>query len=68
MNKVFIAVLLATALAAIEGTIVATAIPSITTDLSGVELISWIYSAYLLTSAIATIIFGKLADLFGRKR
>lgn len=68
MNKVFIAVLLATALSAIEGTIVATAIPSITADLSGVELISWIYSAYLLAAAIATIIFGKLADLFGRKR
>lgn len=68
MNKVFAAVLLATALAAIEGTIVATAIPSITTDLSGVELISWIYSAYLLTSAISAIIFGKLADLFGRKK
>lgn len=68
MNKVFIAVLLATALAAVEGTIISTAIPSITADLSGVELISWIYSAYLLTSAIAAIIFGKLADLFGRKR
>ncbi|MGX9134703.1 MDR family MFS transporter [Rummeliibacillus sp. JY-2-4R] len=68
MNKVFVAVLLATALAAIEGTIVSTAIPSITTDLSGVELISWIYSAYLLTSAISAVIFGKLADLFGRKR
>ncbi|MGR6897309.1 MDR family MFS transporter [Rummeliibacillus sp. BSL5] len=68
MNKVFAAVLLATALAAIEGTIVSTAIPSITSDLSGAELISWIYSAYLLTSAIAAIIFGKLADLFGRKR
>lgn len=68
MNKVFLAVLLATALAAIEGTIVATAIPSITADLSGVELISWIYSAYLLASAIATILFGKLADIFGRKR
>ena len=40
MNKVFIAVLLATALAAIEGTIIATAIPSITADLSGVALIS----------------------------
>lgn len=68
MNKVFIAVLLATALAAIEGTIVSTAIPSITTDLSGFELISWIYSAYLLTAAISAIIFGKLADLFGRKK
>lgn len=68
MNKVFLAVLLATALAAIEGTIVATAIPSITADLSGVELISWIYSAYLLASAIATILFGKLADIFGRKK
>ncbi|GGG15228.1 MFS transporter [Lysinibacillus alkalisoli] len=68
MNKVFIALLLVTALAAIEGTIVSTAIPSITADLSGVDLISWIYSAYLLASAIAAIIFGKLADLFGRKR
>lgn len=68
MNKVFIAILLATALAAIEGTIVATAIPSITADLQGVELMSWIYSAYLLTSAIAAILFGKLADLFGRKK
>lgn len=68
MNKVFVAVLLATALAAIEGTIVSTAIPSITSDLSGVELISWIYSVYLLTSAISAIIFGKLADLFGRKK
>lgn len=68
MNYVFLAILLATALAAIEGTIVATAIPSITADLNGVELISWIYSAYLLTSAIAAILFGKLADLFGRKK
>ena len=68
MNYVFMAILLATALAAIEGTIVATAIPSITADLDGVELISWIYSAYLLTSAIAAILFGKLADLFGRKK
>lgn len=68
MNKVFIAILLATALAAIEGTIVATAIPSITADLQGVALMSWIYSAYLLTSAIAAILFGKLADLFGRKK
>lgn len=68
MNKVFIALLLVTALAAIEGTIVSTAIPSITADLLGVDLISWIYSAYLLASAIAAIIFGKLADLFGRKR
>lgn len=68
MNKVFVAILLATALAAIEGTIVSTAIPSITADLSGVELISWIYSAYLLTSAISAIIFGKLADLLGRKK
>ncbi len=68
MNKVFIALLLVTALAAIEGTIVSTAIPSITADLLGVDLISWIYSAYLLATAIAAIIFGKLADLFGRKR
>lgn len=68
MNIVFVAILFITALAAIEGTIVATAVPTITADLKGAEWMSWIYTAYLLTSAIATVIFGKLADLFGRKK
>lgn len=54
-------------LAAIEGTIVATAMPSIASRLGGFSLYSWVFSAYLLMQAVTTPIFGKLADLYGRK-
>src|SRR5690554_1974799 len=54
-------------LAAIEGTIVATAMPSIAGRLGGFSLYSWVFSSYLLMQAVTTPIFGKLADLFGRK-
>lgn len=56
------------ALAAIEGTVVATAMPSIVASLGGFEYYSWVFSAYLLTQAVATPIFGRLADLYGRKQ
>lgn len=55
-------------MAAIEGTIVATAMPNIVADLGGFRLYSWVFSGFLLMQAITTMIFGKLADLFGRKR
>ncbi len=55
------------ALAAVEGTIVATAMPSIVASLGGFEYYSWVFAAYLLSQAIATPIFGRLADLYGRK-
>ncbi|OIK12568.1 MFS transporter [Bacillus sp. MUM 13] len=67
-NKVMIALMLATSLAAMEGTIVSTAVPSITNDLSRIHLVSWVYAAYMLATAVSTPIFGKLADLFGRKK
>ncbi len=54
-------------LAAIEVTVIATAMPRIAGDLGGVSLISWVFAVYLLTMAVTTPIFGKLADLFGRK-
>lgn len=62
------ALLLVTVLAAMEGTIVSTAVPRITSDLSGIELVSWVYAIYMLTTAVSTPIYGKLADLFGRKK
>ena len=40
----------------------------ITSDLSGIELVSWVYAIYMLTTAVSTPIYGKLADLFGRKK
>ena len=54
-------------LAAIEGTIVATAMPSIASRLGGFSLYSWVFSSYLLMQAVTTPVFGKLADLYGRK-
>lgn len=55
-------------LGAVEGTVVTTAVPTIVKELNGFELISWVFSLYLLTSAITTPIYGKLSDLYGRKR
>ncbi|WP_235988950.1 MDR family MFS transporter [Aquibacillus kalidii] len=54
-------------MAAIEGTIVATAMPNIVSDLGGFSVYSWVFSAFLLMQAVTTLIFGKLSDLFGRK-
>lgn len=54
-------------LAALEQTIVATALPSIAADLGGFTLISWVVTAYLLTSVCVTPIFGKLSDVYGRR-
>lgn len=61
------ALMLGMFLAAVEGTIVATAMPSIVTALGGFSHYSWVFSIYLLTEAITIPIYGKLADLFGRK-
>lgn len=60
--------LIATFLTAIEGTIVSTAMPKIVEDLGGTHLYTWVISIYLLATVISTPIFGKLADLYGRKR
>jgi EmrB/QacA subfamily drug resistance transporter len=67
-KKVTIALFVATFLAAIEGTIVSTAMPSITGELQGIKQYSWIISLYLLAAAISTPIYGKLSDLYGRKK
>jgi EmrB/QacA subfamily drug resistance transporter len=55
-------------IAAIEGTIVATVMPAIVGKLGGFDLLSWAFTAYLLTQAVTIPIYGRLADLFGRKR
>ncbi|MBU9713079.1 MDR family MFS transporter [Evansella tamaricis] len=66
--NIIIALLIATFLAAIEVTVISTAMPVITRDLGGLDLISWVFAIYLLTYAVMTPIFGKLADIFGRKK
>ena len=52
---------------ALEATIVATAMPQIASQLGDLHLYSWIFAAFLLTQTAGTVIFGKLADIFGRK-
>ncbi|MCR8642691.1 MFS transporter [Paenibacillus sp. N1-5-1-14] len=67
-TMVMIAIMVATFLTAIEGTVVSTAMPKIVSDLQGLDLMNWVFSIYLLVSSVAVPIFGKLSDLFGRKR
>ncbi|WP_342509103.1 MDR family MFS transporter [Sporosarcina sp. FSL K6-2383] len=64
---VLISVMLAMFVGAVEATIVTTAMPAIAADLGGFSRYSWIFSAYLLMSTVTVLIYGKLADLFGRK-
>jgi EmrB/QacA subfamily drug resistance transporter len=64
---VIASIMLATFMAAIEGTIVATAMPSIVGQLGGFTYYSWVFSAFLLAQSTTTVVYGKLADLFGRK-
>jgi EmrB/QacA subfamily drug resistance transporter len=55
-------------LAALDQTIVSTALPRIASDLHGLNKLSWVATAYLLTSAITTLIYGKISDQVGRKK
>ncbi|MFH1810179.1 MAG: MDR family MFS transporter [Pseudomonadota bacterium] len=63
---VLASVMIAMFMAAIEATIVATAMPSIVADLGGFSLFSWVFSIFLLTQAVTVPLYGKLADLYGR--
>jgi multidrug resistance protein len=66
-GPVLLAVMLATALVALDQTIVSTAVPSIVRDLGGFQEFPWLFSVYLLAQAATVPVYGKLADQFGRK-
>src|SRR5690554_3049869 len=66
-NWILVAFMLSMALAAMDSTIVATAIPQIVGDLGGFSLFSWLFSIYLLIQTITIPVYGKLADIYGRK-
>src|ERR1700732_5536787 len=66
-NFVFLAIVLGMLLAALDQTIVATALPTVVADLGGAGHQSWVVTSYLLASTIVTAIVGKLGDVFGRK-
>jgi EmrB/QacA subfamily drug resistance transporter len=64
---VFGALMLGMFLAALDQTIVSTALPTIVGDLGGLDHLSWVVTAYLLASTVSTPIYGKLGDMYGRK-
>lgn len=66
-GPVLAAVMLSTALVAVDSTIIATAVPSVVKDIGGFAEFPWIFSVYLLAQAVSVPVYGKLSDLFGRK-
>lgn len=62
------ALMISMLLSALDQSIVATALPQIASDLNGLTKLSWVVTAYLITTAISTPIYGKLGDLYGRKK
>lgn len=66
-GPVLAAVMLCTALVAIDATILATAVPSIVREIGGFTEFPWLFSVYLLAQAVSVPVYGKLNDLFGRK-
>ncbi|MEM6049834.1 MDR family MFS transporter [Erwinia sp. P7711] len=65
---ILVAAMLAMFMAAIEVTIVATAMPTIIAELGGFSQFGWVFSIYLLTQAVSVPVYGRLGDLWGRKR
>jgi EmrB/QacA subfamily drug resistance transporter len=66
-GPILIALMLSTALVAIDSTIVATAVPNIVRDLGGFAQFPWLFSIYLLTQAVTVPLYGRFADVIGRK-
>jgi MFS family permease len=67
-RAIIVALMTSTFMAAIEVTVISTVMPTIVAELGGFELFSWAFGIYLLAQGVMTPIYGRLADLFGRKR
>jgi EmrB/QacA subfamily drug resistance transporter len=66
-GPVLLAVMLSTGLVAIDATILATAVPAVVRDLGGLTQFPWLFSIYVLAQAVSVPVYGKIADLYGRK-
>src|SRR6478672_5039501 len=66
-GPLLLALMLSTALVALDSTIIATAVPSVVSDLGGFAQFPWLFSVYLLAQAVSTPVYGRLADVLGRK-
>ena len=68
IQMVFAGLMAGMLLAALDQTIVATALPTIVGELGGLDQLSWVVTAYLLTSTASSPLYGKISDLYGRRR
>lgn len=66
-RRVLIGIVLAIFLAAMESTVVATAMPTVVASLGGLHIYSWVFSGFLLTSTVTMPLWGRLSDLYGRR-
>jgi EmrB/QacA subfamily drug resistance transporter len=66
-NLITLGIMLSLFLASMEGTVVATAMPSIVGQLGGLSIYSWVFSIYMLTSTTTGPVYGKLSDIYGRR-
>lgn len=67
-RRIFAGLVIVVALGALDQTIVTTALPAIAREMHGLEELSWIIVAYLLTATSVTLVYGKLSDIYGRRR
>src|SRR2546425_13091852 len=67
-RRALLAIMLSIFLAAMESTVVATAMPKVVASLGGIHIYSWVFSGFLLTSTVTMPLWGRLSDLFGRRR
>jgi len=67
VRTIIIGIMLAMFLSALEQTIVAPALPTIGRSLADIENLSWVVTSYLLSTTLATTLFGKLSDIYGRR-
>ena len=67
VNLIFVTILLGILVSALDQTVVSTALPTIVGDLGRAGHVCWVATSYILTDTIATVLAGKLGDLFGRK-
>jgi len=68
LNLITLGIMLSLFLASMEGTVVATAMPTIVAQLGGLSIYSWVFSIYMLAATTTVPIYGKLSDLYGRKQ
>jgi EmrB/QacA subfamily drug resistance transporter len=64
---VFVGIMLSIFLAAIESTVVATAMPTVVASLGGIKIYSWVFSGFLLTQTVTMPLWGRFSDLYGRR-